>query len=73
MMHKLWEHPAVTGTHLVSNTRDYPGDRTFDVATCRCGWTYRIDIKTPGALEAREIAVEQHWLDVVAAAQDGRS
>lgn len=73
MMRELWKHPAVAGAHVVSNTRDYPGDRTFNVATCQCGWTHRIDIKTHGARDAQDTAIERHWLDVIALAQDGPS
>ena len=73
-MRELWLHPAITGAHLVSRTREYPAeDQAISVATCRCGWTHRIDIKTHGARDVQDTAIERHWLDVIALAQDGPS
>lgn len=60
---RLWEHPARDG-HTVSMTRDYPGGVSFNVATCRCGWSFRVETK-PFGLE-RDDAVDAHWRDVIA-------
>lgn len=61
---RLWEHPAVHGQHVISMTRDYPGGVSFSVATCRCGWSFRVETK-PFGLE-RDDAVDNHWRDVIA-------
>lgn len=60
---RLWEHPARDG-HTVSMTRDYPGGVSFNVATCRCGWSFRVETK-PFGLE-RDDAVDAHWREIIA-------
>jgi N6-adenosine-specific RNA methylase IME4 len=62
---RLWEHPAVHGKHVVSMTRDYPGDDIVSVATCQCGWTFRADALADGA-KLREDAVDNHWREIIA-------
>lgn len=60
---RLWEHPARDG-HTVSMTRDYPGGVSFNVATCLCGWSFRVETK-PFGLE-RDDAVDAHWREIIA-------
>jgi N6-adenosine-specific RNA methylase IME4 len=62
---KLWLHPAVAGQHVVTNTREYPGDEILNVATCQCGWSFRADTFADGA-QLREDAVDAHWREVIA-------
>ncbi|WP_440640256.1 MT-A70 family methyltransferase [Bradyrhizobium sp. PUT101] len=64
---RLWEHPAVDGSHVVSMTRDYTADASFVVATCRCGWSFRC-VGKPFDLD-REAAVDAHWREVIARAE----
>jgi N6-adenosine-specific RNA methylase IME4 len=60
---KLWEHPAVAD-HVVRMTRDYPGGVSFNVATCQCGWSFRVET-APFDL-SQDQAVDAHWRDVIA-------
>lgn len=60
----LWVHPAIVGLHVVSMTRDYSQGRSFDVATCQCGWSFRSETKPLSAL--REDAVDNHWREIIA-------
>jgi N6-adenosine-specific RNA methylase IME4 len=60
---RLWEHPAVEGCHTISETRDYPGGVSFNVATCKCGWSFRVETK-PFDLE-RDTAIDAHWREVI--------
>ncbi|WP_262048637.1 S-adenosylmethionine-binding domain-containing protein [Bradyrhizobium sp. Bra78] len=62
--YRLWDHPAVHGEHVVSMTRDYPGGIAFNVATCRCGWSFRCETK-PFDLD-RDAAVDAHWREIIA-------
>ncbi|MGM4955669.1 hypothetical protein ACT4MK_09965 [Bradyrhizobium barranii] len=66
----LWGHPAITGVHTVSMTREYPGDQILSVATCQCGWSFRADTFADGA-QLRQDAVDTHWRDVIAQHQSG--
>jgi N6-adenosine-specific RNA methylase IME4 len=59
---RLFEHPAIA-EHVISMTRDYPGGVSFNVATCRCGWSFRVETK-PFDLE-RDDAVDAHWRDII--------
>lgn len=61
-----WLHPAVAGKHVVTNTRDYSSGEAFSVATCHCGWSFRAETAQGGA-DQRDVAVHQHWRDVIAA------
>lgn len=64
---RLWKHPAIHGLHVVSRTRDYPGGESFNVATCRCGWSFRVETK-PFDLEC-DAATDAHWREVIASHQ----
>lgn len=66
---RLWEHPAVHDRHVVSMTRDYPGGVSFSVATCRCGWSFRVETK-PFGLE-RDDAVDNHRREIIAQHESG--
>lgn len=72
-----WEHPAVSGKHVVSMTRDYPDGVAWSVATCQCGWTARELVSEVSArwkrseidgTDPRDDAVYAHWRGVIAAA-----
>lgn len=62
---RLWGHPAITGVHTVSMTREYPDDQILSVATCQCGWSFRADTLAGGA-QLRQDAVDAHWREVIA-------
>ena len=59
-------HPAVTGKHTVTMTRDYPDDVSFDVATCQCGWSCRHETAARGAWRCDD-AVDSHWREMIVA------
>lgn len=61
----LWGHPAIAGKHVVSMTRDYPAGVAFGVATCQCGWLFRVEVAPENAF-ASDRAVEAHWRDAIA-------
>ena len=64
----LWGHPAVAGKHVVSMTRDYPDGQSISVATCQCGWSFRIEV-SPENHFVSDRAIEEHWRDVIAKAR----
>jgi hypothetical protein len=45
-------------------TRDYPGGVSFNVATCQCGWSFRVETK-PFGLD-QDDAVDAHWREAIA-------
>ncbi|MFB6460477.1 hypothetical protein [Bradyrhizobium tunisiense] len=61
---------AIVGQHVVTNTREYPGDEILSVATCQCGWSFRADALSGGA-QLRDVAVDAHWRDVIAKHETG--
>ena len=61
----LWGHPAVAGKHVITMTRDYPDDKAFSVATCQCGWSFRIEVSCENAFKSDK-EVEAHWQAVIA-------
>ena len=73
-----WEHPAVSGKHVVTMTRDYPDGVAWSVATCRCGWSAREPVDGVAArwqrarmdgADPRDDAVYAHWREVIAEAE----
>ena len=64
----LWEHPAISGRHVVAMTRGQLRGGPTSVATCQCGWRVEFPIarKHPSAApEARECAVNRHWREMI--------
>lgn len=57
----LWTHEAVQGRHVVSNTRE----GTFSVATCQCGWAFRVLTGDDG-WQKRDDAIDSHWREIIA-------
>lgn len=65
-----WKHPAVWPDHLVRNTRGYHCDVPTNVATCECGWALCVKVAAGGAgYVALDDAINDHWLEVIAAAE----
>lgn len=65
-----WKHPAVWQSHAVRMTREENAGVEISVATCECGWAIcaraqrgRVDFV------ARDDAVHEHWLSIVAEAE----
>lgn len=69
MAERLWEHPAIEGSHVVKMTRDYTSDASFNVATCQCGWSFRCETR-PFGTEC-DAAVDAHWREVIAQHESG--
>lgn len=55
--------PAVAKIHTVRMTRDYPDGASFSVATCRCGWSFRVETSFEGC-QQRDKAVKAHWHEI---------
>lgn len=66
-----WKHPAVWNAHVVKMTRDYPNGVVVSVATCECGWSVcsRVFERRGPDYLARDDAVHEHWLGVIAEAE----
>lgn len=58
-------HPAIAGKHEISICRDHAGGDVYSLATCLCGWVSRVE---SGEIGDQDVAVDQHWRDVIAAA-----
>lgn len=61
---KLCAHPVVVDRHVVSMSRDYPDSASFSVATCQCGWTFRLETSDENCRRIDD-AVDAHWLEVI--------
>ncbi|MGX0963184.1 N6-adenosine-specific RNA methylase IME4 [Bradyrhizobium japonicum] len=66
----LYDYPAIANRHVVSMTRDYPDSVSFSVATCQCGWTFRLETSEENCRRIDD-AVDAHWLGVIAVAPEG--
>ncbi|WP_441268700.1 hypothetical protein AB7G19_30080 [Bradyrhizobium sp. 215_C5_N1_1] len=68
----LYDHPAIAGGHVVTMTRDYRDSVSFSVATCQCGWTFRLETSEENCRRIDD-AVDAHWLEVISKHESGRA
>lgn len=63
-----WKHPACWNGHLVAMTRDWIDGVPWSVASCECGWRFSSPTRPLGP-EQRDVAIHEHWLEVIATAE----
>jgi hypothetical protein len=63
-----FKHPAVWKSHLVRRVLGHVGGASVYIATCECGFAASAAINSAGSASLA-IAVDEHWRDVIAAAE----
>jgi len=64
-----WKHPAVWPAHMVVMTRSYICDVAAGVATCECGWALCAKVGRGAGYVALDDAINDHWIEVIEAAE----
>lgn len=65
-----WKHPAIWPGHMVRRTREHLCGVPTSVATCECAWALCTKVSAGGAGHvALDDAINDHWLEVIAAAE----